>query len=141
MPEPLAPETGSLAMRSRRDGALEAALDRLAGGRVSVPCTEPRPQLERPDTPDLHVTAVRRLPAAAAQYAPFPAALDARLLKALQARGISQPYTHQAEAIEHALAGRHVVVITPTASGKTLCYNAPVLHAMLQDPSSRALYL
>ena len=50
-------------------------------------------------------------------------------------------YTHQAEAIAHALDGRDVVVITPTASGKTLCYNAPVLHTTLQDPSSRALYL
>ena len=77
----------------------------------------------------------------AAQYAPFPAALDPRLLRGLQARGIEQLYTHQADAIEHALAGRHVVVITPTASGKTLCYNAPVLDAILQDPSSRALYL
>ena len=44
-------------------------------------------------------------------------------------------------AFDHALAGRHVVVVTPTASGKTLCYNAPILHAVLQDPSSRALYL
>ena len=45
----------------------------------------------------------------------------------LAARGIDQLYTHQAEAIDHALAGRNVVVVTPTASGKTLCYNAPVL--------------
>jgi len=128
------PETGALAPRSQpagRDGALEAALERLAPDR----------SIERPDTPDLHVTAVRRLPAAAAQYAPFPAGLDARLVKAFETRGISKLYTHQAEAIEHALAGRHVVVITPTASGKTLCYNAPVLSAILQDPSSRALYL
>ena len=77
----------------------------------------------------------------AAQYAPFPAALDPRLVRGLQSRGIEQLYTHQADAIEHALAGRHVVVITPTASGKTLCYNAPVLSAILQDSSSRALYL
>ena len=118
------------ATRPRADGALDAALERL-GGR----------DLDRPDTPDLHVTAVRRLPAVAAQLAPFPAALDSRLIRALQSRGIDQLYTHQAETIEHALAGRHTVVITPTASGKTLCYNAPVLHAILQDPSSRALYL
>ena len=131
MAQPEKPETSALATRSRRDGALEAALERLAPDRAP----------ERPDTPDLHVTAVRRLPAAAAQYAPFPAGLDARLLSALQARGISQLYTHQAEAIEHALAGRHVVVITPTASGKTLCYNAPVLDSILRDRSSRALYL
>ena len=118
------------ATRSRSDGALDAALERI-GGR----------EIDRPDTPDLHVTAVRRLPAVAAQLAPFPDALDDRLKAALRARGIEQLYTHQAEAIAHALAGRHAVVITPTASGKTLCYNAPVLDAILKDPSSRALYL
>jgi DEAD/DEAH box helicase domain-containing protein len=118
------------ATRSRSDGALDAALDRI-GGR----------DIDRPDTPDLHVTAVRRLPAVAAQLAPFPEALDPRLTSALVSRGVEQLYTHQAEAIEHALAGRHTVVITPTASGKTLCYNAPVLDAILKDPSSRALYL
>jgi DEAD/DEAH box helicase domain-containing protein len=139
MAEPPTPETSALVTRSHRDGALEAALERLDRGRVSASGSEET--CPRPDTPDLHVTALRRLPAAAAQYAPFPEALDPRLLTALQARGVSQLYTHQAEAIEHALAGRHVVVITPTASGKTLCYNAPVLHSMLQDPSSRALYL
>src|SRR5213082_1272063 len=101
----------------------------------------PGPPLERQDTPDNHVTAVRRLPAVAAQYAPFPAALDERLTRALGSRGVDQLYTHQADAIEHALGHRNVVVITPTASGKTLCYNAPVLNAILQDPASRALYL
>ncbi len=118
------------ATRDHSDGALDAALDRIGGRDV-----------DRPDTPDLHVTAVRRLPAVAAQLAPFPEALDPRLKAALVSRGVEQLYTHQAEAIEHALAGRHTVVITPTASGKTLCYNAPVLNAILQDPSSRALYL
>jgi DEAD/DEAH box helicase domain-containing protein len=118
------------ATTSRADGALDAALERL-GGR----------QLDRPDTPDLPVTAVRRLPPISAQFAPFPQGLDERLTQALEARGIAQLYTHQAQAIEHALAGRHTVVITPTASGKTLCYNAPVLNAVLQDASSRALYL
>jgi DEAD/DEAH box helicase domain-containing protein len=81
------------------------------------------------------------MPPVPAEYAPFPAGLDDRLKGALETRGIRQLYTHQAEAVEHALAGRNVVVITPTASGKTLCYNAPVLHSILQDPSSRALYL
>ena len=123
--------TGGLAQRTGRDGALDAALERLAPGRLP----------DRSDNPDLHVTAVRRLPAVAAQYAPFPDLLDPRLRAVLESRGLSQLYTHQAEAIEHAVSGRHVVVITPTASGKTLCYNAPVLHSILQDPSSRALYL
>jgi DEAD/DEAH box helicase domain-containing protein len=118
------------ATRSRSDGALDAALERIGGRDV-----------DRPDTPDLHVTAVRRLPAVAAQLTPFPDALDPRLTAALVSRGVGQPYSHQAEAIEHALAGRHTVIITPTASGKTLCYNAPVLDAVLKDPSSRALYL
>ncbi len=118
------------ATRSRNDGALDAALERIGGRDV-----------DRPDTPDLHVTAVRRLPAVTAQFAPFPAGLDPRLVGALASRGVDQLYTHQSEAIEHALAGRHTVVITPTASGKTLCYNAPVLDAILKDPSSRALYL
>jgi len=123
----------------RRDGALDAALERIGGtgGQVSEPHHETRP----PATPTTHVTAFRRLPAAAAQLAPFPDALDARLKQTLVSRGIEQLYTHQAEAIDHTVAGRNVVVITPTASGKPLCYNAPVLNAILQDSSSRALYL
>ncbi len=120
-----------LATRSGRDGALDAALERLAPGQ----------RVERPDTPDLHVTAVRRLPSAEARLVPFPDRLDSRLRAALESRGIRQLYTHQAECLDHALAGHSVVVVTPTASGKTLCYNAPILHTVLQDPSSRALYL
>jgi DEAD/DEAH box helicase domain-containing protein len=87
------------------------------------------------------VTTTRRLPAIAASFAPFPGGTDERLVRALSARGIEQLYTHQAAAIAHVLAGRNVVTITPTASGKTLCYNAPVLDAILKDPSARALYL
>ncbi len=129
--------SGGLAGAAGSDGALDQALSALS----TVSRLAPGLPAERPDTPDLHVTAVRRLPTVAAQYAPFPAGLDSRLTAALAARGISQLYTHQAEVIEHALAGRHAVVITPTASGKTLCYNAPVLNSILQDRSSRALYL
>ncbi len=124
-------ESTELARRSRRDAALDAALERLAPGRPP----------ERPDTPDLHITAVRRMPPVPAEYAPFPDGLDERLRTALTTRGVSALYAHQAEAIAHALAGRNVVVTTPTASGKTLCYNAPVIDAILTDPSSRALYL
>ena len=112
------------------DQALTAALDRLTGGAP-----------ERVDNPDAWITTVRRLPALEARYAPFSEDLDARLCDILRQRGIDQLYTHQAAAIEHALAGRHVVVTTPTASGKTLCYNAPVLSTILRDPSARALYL
>ena len=110
--------------------ALQTALDRLTGG-------TPVPR----DSPDGWVTAVRVLPAQAASHAPFPPGIDEGLRRALTARGIEQLYTHQAVAVEHALARRNVVITTPTASGKTLCYNAPVLNAILRDPSSRALYL
>jgi DEAD/DEAH box helicase domain-containing protein len=113
-----------------QDQALQSVLDRLTQG-----------ALERADDPDGWITAVRRLPARQAVYADFPDGIDSRLARVLAARGVTRPYTHQAEAIAHALAGRHVVVTTPTASGKTLCYNAPVLSAILRDPSARALYL
>ncbi len=88
-----------------------------------------------------NVTAWRTIPAREARYADWPAGLDERLLNVLRDRGIARPYAHQAAAIEAALAGRSVVVVTPTASGKTLCYNAPVLSTVLRDPAARALYL
>jgi DEAD/DEAH box helicase domain-containing protein len=83
----------------------------------------------------------RRLPAQPARFAPFDTRLDPRLVAALRRRGVEQPYTHQAAAIEAALAGENVVVVTPTASGKTLCYNIPVLDQILRDPAARAIYL
>ena len=88
-----------------------------------------------------NVTAWERLPAKAARYAEFPQALDPRLIAALRDLGTAPLYTHQAAAIEAALDGENVVVVTGTASGKTLCYNIPVLHSMLTDPQARALYL
>ncbi|MCO6449219.1 MAG: DEAD/DEAH box helicase [Caldilineales bacterium] len=87
------------------------------------------------------VTSWQRLPAQPARYAPYPAGLDGRLPIALRERGIHLPYTHQSQAIAAALAGENVVVVTPTASGKTLCYNLPALHTLLDDPDARALYL
>ena len=111
--------------------ALQNALQVLASGSA----------LDRPDTPDEVVTAVRRLPAIEAAYAPFPSGIDPRLRAAFASRGVTQLYTHQAEAFEHVLGGRHVVVTTPTASGKTLCYNLPVLDRILKNPATRALYL
>jgi DEAD/DEAH box helicase domain-containing protein len=129
-----------------KDASLEAALSRMvaADGRTLASADyaiQSREALKRDEEDDPHVTAVRRLPAVAAEYAAMPEAIDHRLVAALRARGITELYTHQAAAIGHALAGRHTVVITPTASGKTLCYNAPVLSAILADPSTRALYL
>jgi len=83
----------------------------------------------------------RTLPPEAARTAPWPARLDPRIVSALAGRGIDSPYTHQAAAIAGALEGRDQVVVTPTASGKTLCYTAPVLQAILDDPQARALFL
>lgn len=81
------------------------------------------------------------IPPRPARYAPFPTGLDSRLLPALERRGIHQLYSHQAHAVAETLAGRDVVVVTPTASGKTMCYNLPVLSAILQNEDTRALYL
>src|SRR5258708_7175030 len=67
--------------------------------------------------------------------------MDPRIVEALRARGIEQLYSHQARAWDLVQAGRHVVVVTPTASGKTLCYNLPVLQALVHQPDARALYV
>lgn len=115
-----------------KDESLSAALSRML--------SEHDRALQASDD-DPHVTTVRKIEAVEAQYAPFPDSIDPRLVKAISGRGIDQLYTHQAEAIAHALAGRNVVTITPTASGKTLCYNIPVMDAILKDSSTRALYL
>jgi DEAD/DEAH box helicase domain-containing protein len=75
------------------------------------------------------------------RYAPWPDGLDPRLVAALRGRGVEALYTHQASAIESVRAGRNVCVVTPTASGKTLCYNLPVIDAVARDEAARALYL
>lgn len=86
-------------------------------------------------------THVRRIEAKPPTHGEWPGEVDPRLVELYRRRGVGQPYSHQATAIETALRGENVVVVTPTASGKTLCYNAPVLSTMLRDPSARALYL
>ena len=87
------------------------------------------------------VTTVRRFPARPARTVPIPDTVDPRIADALRQRGIDALYTHQAAAVERLAKGGHAVVVTPTASGKTLCYNLPVLQALLADPAARALYL
>lgn len=88
-----------------------------------------------------HITAHRLLEPRPAHHAPTPAWLDGRLQEALGFLGIERLYSHQAQALEAARAGDHVVVATGTASGKSLCYHLPVLQALLDDPSATALYL
>ncbi len=87
------------------------------------------------------VTAVRHLPARDAVWAPMPAWIRPPLAEAYRAKGVVQLYSHQAEAAERVRSGKNIVVITPTASGKTLCYNLPILNAVLENPDTRALYL
>jgi DEAD/DEAH box helicase domain-containing protein len=80
-------------------------------------------------------------PARDAEFGDWPAWLDPRIRGGLAKRGIERPYVHQAEAIEAVHAGEDLVVVTPTASGKSLCYTVPVLQALAEDPSARALFL
>ncbi|HKE24732.1 MAG TPA: DEAD/DEAH box helicase [Bryobacteraceae bacterium] len=91
--------------------------------------------------PDSPIRAIHHQPAAEGAYAAVPAEVRPALRAALAGRGIERLYTHQAETFGHVQAGRHVVVVTPTASGKTLCYNLPVLNRVLEDAGARALYL
>lgn len=109
-----------------KPAGLEQALSRLRAlsSRASSPIRE-----------------IRRLPGRPAEWAPLPEELDPRLKAALARRGIERLYTHQAEAFAQARLGRNVVVVTPTASGKTLCYNLPVLNGLLEEPEQRAFYL
>ena len=87
------------------------------------------------------ITLDRVIPAADAVFAPLPADLRPELAGALRRRGVARLYSHQAEAYTAVRNGRHLVVVTPTASGKTLCYNLPVLQRLLEDPERRALYV
>ena len=112
-------------MRTYAPAGTETVLDRL---------------LEEPSLAAA-VTHHARLPAREAVTAPFPAWLDGRIVRGLEDRGISSLYSHQAEAVEAVHAGEDIVVVTPTASGKTLCYALPVLQALAEDPSARALFL
>ncbi|MBI4589828.1 MAG: DEAD/DEAH box helicase [Candidatus Rokubacteria bacterium] len=87
------------------------------------------------------ITATRHFPAKPPRWAPFPSSLDPRLIEALRGRGIHQLYSHQHRAFELAEKGHHLVVVTPAASGKTLCFNLPTLQSLLQQPDARVLYL
>jgi DEAD/DEAH box helicase domain-containing protein len=87
------------------------------------------------------LTAIKHIPAREAQFRPMPGWVRPELAAAYRAKGIEQLFSHQAAAAELARAGKDFVVVTPTASGKTLCYNLPVLNAILENTDTRALYL
>ncbi len=110
------------------DGAVDAVLSR-------------QPARAENDSSERVITAVQEIPERPAAWAPMPEWLRPELAEAYRAKGIERLYSHQAAAAESVRAGRNVVVVTPTASGKTLCYNLPVLNAILENPDARALYL
>jgi len=86
------------------------------------------------------ITGYFRLPATAAEHVPFPPGLGTEVRKALEQRGITQLYSHQGEAWDATANGEHIVVVTPTASGKSLCYHLPVIEAV-RAQRAKALYL
>src|SRR3989449_5108316 len=98
------------------------------------------PRFARADFPG-DITLDLVIPAATAEFAQLPADLRPELVAALGRRGIERLYSHQAEAYDAVKRGRNLVVVTPTASGKTLCYNLPVLQRLLENPENRALFV
>jgi DEAD/DEAH box helicase domain-containing protein len=87
------------------------------------------------------VTHWERIPARDGDYREFPEELDSSLRRALEKRGIHKLYSHQSQSYDYIRSGENIVVVTPTASGKTLCYNLPVLQTLLTDKGAKALYL
>src|SRR5713226_426063 len=118
--------------------------DGAALSRGSTAITRVHEVLDALAARDVHgeiLTAIRHYPAREAQWADFPAWTHSDLRAAYLGKGIRQLYSHQAAAAEIVRAGKNVVIVTPTASGKTLCYNLPILNATLEGSDSRALYL
>jgi len=133
----------SLAVRAAASsaGSIDSSIDRSQG---ATSLTRVHEILESFASCDIHgeiLTAIRHYPARAAEWAEFPAWVGPHLVAAYAAKGILRPYTHQAAAAEAVHAGKNVVIVTPTASGKTLCYNLPVLNEVLENSDTRALYL
>ncbi len=77
----------------------------------------------------------------AGEFAPYPDDIDSRLVDRYRERGIERLYSHQRDACDAVQRGEDIIAVTPTASGKTLCYNLPVLNSIMKDPETRALYI
>src|SRR5271155_1690192 len=127
----------SLAVRSAQDASSAIIPDALGFS----PVRDVLDFFAQRDRTGETLTAVRHFPAREAQWADFPAWVREDLRAVYQAKGLHRPYTHQAAAAEAVHAGKNIVIVTPTASGKTLCYNLPVLNEILENPDTRALYL
>jgi DEAD/DEAH box helicase domain-containing protein len=114
------------AERSRRSGDLAPVIRHFEQAAAQV------------DSP---VRAIRRTPAREAEFADIPSDVNPDLRRVLSERGIHRLYSHQAESYSRIASGANAVIVTPTASGKTLCYNLPVLNRMMAEPGARALFL
>ncbi|MFV8754143.1 DEAD/DEAH box helicase [Nannocystaceae bacterium ST9] len=90
---------------------------------------------------EVELAGIRRFAAHPGRSAAWPTWIDARVRDCFARRGVEQPWAHQAAALDRLAEGRDVVLATATASGKSLCYQAPILQAVLADPSARALFL
>src|SRR5215475_138397 len=133
----------SLAVRRVQERSEEGQLQK-AGPTTPMRAGRARAALEALAERDRNgevLTAVRHFPAREAVWAEFPEWVNEDLRAAYRAKGITKLYSHQAEAAEAVHAKKNIVIVTPTASGKTLCYNLPVLNAVLDNPDTRALYL
>ncbi len=108
------------------------------GGGVESSIARFEQWMKAPDSP---IRAIRCLPSREGEYAEIPESVALSLRTTLEQRGIPQLYSHQADTFRATAEGKNVVVVTPTASGKTLCYNLPVLNTILQDSTARAMYL
>ena len=93
------------------------------------------------DHPNEVITALHRIAARDAEWAEMPDWIQPELAEAYRSKGIARLYSHQAQAADRIHRGSNVVIVTPTASGKTLCYNLTVLNSILVNPDTRALYI
>jgi len=84
---------------------------------------------------------IQEIPSREASFTELPCHLSEAMREALASIGISRLYSHQSQAIESSISGRHIVVATSTSSGKSLCYNIPVLESLSQDLMACALYI
>jgi len=124
LPEPESGDDRALSLSRRSD--LDAAIARLQSW------------MQEDDSP---IRAIRHQPAKPGDFVEMSDSVQPELREALAKRGITKPYTHQGEVFAALERGENVVVVTPTASGKTLCYNLPVLQRLLAEPEARAMYL
>lgn len=107
----------------------------------SLTVSEVLDRFERSRSFSQNITVKKESPGQEARYAAFPDEVDSRLIEVMRRNGIEQLYSHQRQSYDAIRRGEHAVIVTPTASGKTLCYNLPVMQSILEGKGTRALYM